>query len=68
MWGSKGKKFLKSKKQISQYLSLILILVLITPIQNLAHATLTFTKINLPSLGAANISAVNQSRDGTTIV
>ena len=59
---------MRSKKQISQYLSLILILVLITPIQNFAHAALTFTKINLPSLGAASISAVTQSRNGSTIV
>ncbi|CAN2175303.1 hypothetical protein MCEMRE20_00157 [Candidatus Nanopelagicaceae bacterium] len=42
--------------------------MLLTPIQNFAHASLTFAQINLPSLGAASISTVVQSRNGSTIV
>lgn len=47
---------------------MILVLVFLTPIQNFAHASLTFAQINLPSLGAASISSVVQSRNGSTIV
>ena len=59
---------MRLRRKLSQYLSVILILVLVTPINNLAHAALAFTQITLPSLGSASISTVVQSRNGSTIV